>query len=398
MTTDRQVLVFNTDAAASLTLRSAVNGLPDAKVLCEVSDHASLCDALRRLSVSVVLFHLDPDPEQFIGTLEAVAAQFPKIPIIGVSERTDPQTIVSAMRAGCVQFVFKPIDRADLGRAIDRVAIKPASLAPGGRRICVVGASGGVGTTTIACNLALEIAHLTGKPSAVVDMHLEFGDVASTFDCHAEHTIANLCQVDGEVDRTALEAALVVLPCNVAVLARPANVADAGVVTADRVTSILRLLSNFYSSVVVDTPRSFDRLAAAALEEADNVLIVVQLIVPSVRNSLRLYHTLMDYGMPEDRVQIVVNRYRKNVGRITPEDVEKQFKKPLFGLVPNDYERVTSSLDFGHTLMADAPNSPVRTAIHEIASKLITDPGGSDPVRAKGSVRKGKLLGRLFGG
>jgi len=396
MTSERLALLFNADAGASGMLRSAINGLPNTKVITEVSDQSSLSDALRRLTVHVVVFHLDPRPDEHIAMIETIAAQFPKTPIIAISERTEPVTIINAMRAGCQQFVFKPIDRADLARAVDRVVVQHAELTPVGRRLCVLGGSGGVGSTTIACNLAMEIAHVTRQTCALVDLQLELGDVASNFDCTPTHTIASLCEVEGEIDRALLETAVVQLPCGVAVLARPNTIEEAGLVTADRAASILRLVSTFYHSVVIDTPRSLDRLTLGALEQADAVLLVLQLIVPSVRNAMRLYRTLLNYGMPDDRIHIIVNRFKKNVGRIAPEDVEKQFGKKVYGVIPNDYQCVTSSLDFGHPLMADSPDSPVRTAIRELATRLLGQPDEPPPGKQKEKERSGGFLTRIF--
>lgn len=396
MTSERIIVLFNTDASASSDLRSAINGLPDTRVITEVSDPASLVDALRRLAVSAVAFHLDPQPTQFLGVIESIVSQFPRIPVVAISQHSTPTTIVSVMRAGCQQYVIKPIDRADLARAVDRVAIRQSQLAPTGRRVCVMGASGGVGATTIACNLAMEIAHVTTATCAVVDLHLELGDVASAFDCAPTHTISSLCECQGEIDKAILDKAIVELPCRVAVLGRPNNIEEAGLVTADRASSVLRLMSAFYPSIVVDTPRSLDRLTLGALEQADAVLLIMQLIVPSIRNAGRLYKTLARYGMPDDRVHLVVNRYRKNVGRIMPEDVEKQFGKKLFGILPNDYECVTNSLDFGHPLMANAPNSAVRAAIRDLATRLVGEPTVAVGATPAVSPRRGSFLGRIF--
>ncbi len=396
MTSERILVLFNTDASASADLRSAINGLPDTRVITEVSDQASLVDALRRLVVSAVAFHLDPQPAQFLGMIESTVSQFPRIPIIAISQDSTPATIVSVMRAGCQQYVIKPIDRADLARAVDRVAIRHSQLAPTGRRICVIGASGGVGATTIACNLAMEIAHVTEAPCAIVDFHLEFGDVASTFDCTPTHTLASLCECQGEIDKAILEKAVVELPCRVAVLGRPNSIEEAGLVTADRAASVLRLMSVFYPSIVVDTPRLLDRLTLGALEQADAVLLIMQSIVPSIRNAGRLYKTLASYGMPEERVHLIVNRYRRNVGRITPRDVEQQFGKELFAIVPNDYECVANSLDFGRPLMANAPSSAVRTAIRELANKLLGDQPQPMALGTGNAARKGGLFGRIF--
>ena len=156
---------------------------------------------------------------------------------------------------------------------------------------------------------------------------------------------------------------------------------------------MLHVLSSTYPAIVVDTPRTFDRLVLSTLEQADAVLLVLEMNVPSIRNAIRCFNTLQAYGLPKDRIRLVVNRHRKDHKTITPADVEKQTGEEIFSLIPNDYQVVTAALNFGHTLMADAPNSPVQKAIAEMAKKLM---GSSE--EGSGKSRRGTgLLGRLFG-
>jgi Flp pilus assembly CpaE family ATPase len=125
--------------------------------------------------------------------------------------------------------------------------------------------------------------------------------------------------------------------------------------------------------VVVDLPRSFDPVTAAALTDTDRVLIITQLTVASIRNATRLYQFMCEMGTPEQNIGIVLNRAKTGVGQISEQDVEKHFGRPLFAMIPNDYQRVQSSLDRGHAMMADDPNSPVRLAIHEMARNIAAD-------------------------
>lgn len=398
MIPERHVALFNVEANASIELKAAINGLVNTKVVLEVTNGVDLTEALQRIHVNLVIIHLDPLPETLLQVVEHVANMYPDIPIIGISENTNPQLIISAMRAGCSQFVIEPLDKADFSLAVDRVTLKHEPHAPAGKRICVVGSAGGVGVTTISCNLAMELAHLTEKEVAIADLQLEFGDVANLYDCNAPHTIADMCEGDRMLDATVLEKVIVHLPCHVAVLARPHDVEQAGQIHPDRAAAIIRMLSSSYDNVVVDTPRELNRLTLSVLEQADHVLLVLQLTVPSVQNATRLFKTLISYGMPEERIHVVVNRFRKNVGQIAPTDIEKHFKKNVFATIPNDYQCVANSLDFGHPLMATAPDSSVRTAIRDLARLLIgTEIQAAAPQAKNPAVKKGRLFARIFG-
>jgi len=82
---------------------------------------------------------------------------------------------------------------------------------------------------------------------------------------------------------------------------------------------------------------------------------------------------MLQMGAPEQSVKIVLNRCKAEHIQLSPGDVESHFGKPAFAMIPNDYRRVQSSLDLGHGIMADAPKSPSRLAIHELARKIAGD-------------------------
>jgi pilus assembly protein CpaE len=245
----------------------------------------------------------------------------------------------------------------------------------------------------VASNLGLELAHLLERPTALVDLNLEFGDIACAFDCEPTYSVADLCRSGSELDRTMVEAAMHVLPCNVHLLARPAKIQDAPEVAPEAVEKLLVLLSGVYSNVVVDLPRGFNFFSATAVERADLVLIVAQLTVPSIRNARRIYELLRQMNANMDNVEIVLNRYKADFQRITREDVERHFRRPVFGVIPNDYRQVAACLDFGHPILANSPKSPARVAIHEMAKKIAAEFKSEE---ASSPQRKG-LFGRLLG-
>jgi pilus assembly protein CpaE len=292
------------------------------------------------------------------------------VSVLGVSRRTDPQTIISAMRAGCGQFVTWPIEVNDLNEAIERIRSSRVQTVQTSKRICIVGSAGGAGATTIACNLAIELGHLAGLRSALVDMNLEFGDVCASFDCAPSFSVADACREGVEIDRLLLSKAMLELPCQVSILAAPKTIQEVHEIVPENIASMFKVMAGVFPYVVADLPRSYAYLSCAALEDADYVLIVTQLGVPFIRNASRIIEYLKSLGVSDKHVEIVLNRCNSAIDRITPEDVAAHFGKPIFAMVPNDYRRVQSALDLGHPIVADAPSSPARLAIRKMARKI----------------------------
>lgn len=321
--------------------------------------------------VDIVAVNLDSgEMTAALYLVQRIAEVCPECGIIGVSGSTDSNAIIKAMRAGCGQFVHWPIEPQDLREAVDRLRRMTTPTAGGCQRICVVGSSGGMGATTVACNLALELAQVTQQRCALVDMNLQFGDVACAFDLSAKHSVADVCGSGVEIDRTLIEMALEELPCGVSVLARPERLEQAREVSADGVYELFRILEQMFPFIVADLPPYFGAATMATLDGADRVCLVTQLAVPFLRNALRMYDYLTGLGANEERIEVVLNRCKASHERLKVQDVEKQFARPVFAVLPNDYKRIGTSRDLGHPLMTDAPNGPARLAIHEMACKI----------------------------
>ena len=387
-----QVCLYNADPEASAELRSHLDTLNFVRLIAEAGTPEELAAALDGDAVNLVFFHLDPDPGAVIEIIEEVSSRFPELAMIAVSHERSAEAILTPIRAGCDQFVCEPIEHSDLAGAVGRVATTRLLTQGKSRCVCVTGATGGAGATSIACNLAMETAHVTQAKCALVDLNLQFGDVAVNFDCETSYTFFHLAQAGADLDRAVMESVLKELPCNVSLLARPEMIEQQENVTADTTHRAIELLTSMFENVIVDLPRRIDACTFAAASQADLVLIVCQLLVPSIQNAKRYYDALMHAGIPEERIELVVNRVDSSGGRIKEKDLEELTNKPIFASIPNDYHFVARSLDFGRPIASLDRGNAVRTAIRKMAQKVVSDPTATG---GKGQARRG-FLSRLL--
>ena len=208
-----------------------------------------------------------------------------------------------------------------------------------GRMICILGLKGGSGKTLTAANLAVSLAD-AGHRVAIVDLDLQFGDIGLTMGISPERTMYDLVRAGVSLDAEKLSDFLAVHSSGAHVLLAPARPDQAGVVTAEFLKDVYRLLRETHDFVVVDTPPSFTPEVIAAVDASTEACLVSMLDAPSLKNTKLGLETLelMDYSGP---LRLVLNRADTNVG-ISREDVMAIVGRVPDVLVPSDRNIVRS--------------------------------------------------------
>ena len=251
-----RVILFTAQEDYSVSLRRAVLGVDGVKIVAEVDDTILLAQATERFSADVVLVDLDPLPDEVLPVAGALAMERPDLSVFAVSESSDGQLILSAMRTGIGEFLTKPIDVELLRLGLEKVAARRKDSRVDGRLITVIGSAGGVGATTVACNLAVELADLVGADKvALVDLDYRFGQVATLLDVQPSYTIADLTESAEQIESSVIESAMVHHGTGVHVLARPNEFAQADMITAAHCAGVLSALQQMYEYVIVGVAR-----------------------------------------------------------------------------------------------------------------------------------------------
>lgn len=394
MASSTRLIVFNADEDYATPLRTSLLGIEGAKIVAEVDEVGLLPAAVNQFASDVVVVHLDPQPEVVLHVASQVAQDRPDLPVFGISGSQDGQVILAAMRAGFREFLLKPLDADQLAEALARVAQQRPATAKSGSLIAVIGSIGGVGATTLATNLAVELADLSSGPVALVDLDFRFGQVATLLDVQPNFTVADLCETPEQCDQAMIEKAMVKHSTGVHVLPRPNQFEQAEQLSSAHCAGVLSSLQELYEYVVVDGPNRFDVGGKTVLDMADVNLLVAQLLVTSIRSIDRILSELGRAGYNLQRIKLVCNQTGRDSGHLSVDHIEATIDQPMFHTIAEDWKAVSGSINMGEPLATHAPKSKARLAIRELASKL-HKPGGAGTESAE--VKKsGGLFSKIF--
>lgn len=324
--------------------------------------------SLRAAKADVALLFLDHEPEAILE-LARELSQTSCAPIV-VSSNRDPDNILRALRAGARDFAYLEDGSEDIRRAIRdlRASIGPAPMESGGKVVSVFGCKGGSGATTLALNLAGALMHANGEEPArvaVVDLDVEMGDVlafldlASKFNFH--DVITNMHRLDTEL----LQHSLARHESGLYVLSQTDQLEDSRDLTADECSQVLSFLRTRFDFVIVDGLRDFRELSLAALDRSDAILCTMTQDIPALKNASRCMSIFKRLRYPDDKVRLVINRYR-NSGGLTEDAVADSLGRAVNGTVANDFPTVVKAVNEGLLLAASDPKAKVTKSIRDL--------------------------------
>jgi pilus assembly protein CpaE len=234
--------------------------------------------------------------------------------------------------------------------------------------ICVLGPKGGTGKTMVAGNLAVSLADRR-KRAVIVDLDLQFGDIALSLGLRPERTIYDLSVSGGALDAAKVDAYLTMHSSGVAVLAAPIRPDEAGSITAEFTASVIEALRTTYDYVVIDTPPGFTAEVIAAIDASTFVTMIGMLDALSLKNTRLGLETLELMGYPADRIRVVLNRANSSVG-ISGQDVIGILGRAPDVLVPSD-RAIPRFLNQGEPIVLTQRRSEAAKAFASLADQFV---------------------------
>ena len=282
-----------------------------------------------------------------------------------------------AMYVGAVDVLDIDCDEAEVLESIEKaekVVAQKVTLEHGNKKtkeakiITVCSTKGGVGKTTISVNLAASLSKHNVKV-ALVDLDLQFGDVALLLDQSIDHSIYDWVKLSYENGDKSYRNFMMKTKAGVDILAAPDLPEFAELITGEHISFLLDTMKQDYDYIVVDTPPAFVETSLVALENSDTILLIASLDLPALKNGKLAVETLGVLGLKE-KIKVILNRDSEMEG-MTKEVIEDVLGLPIKGRIPSDYKTVISSINNGEPFVLRATRTPVAKAILKICEQLI---------------------------
>jgi pilus assembly protein CpaE len=325
----------------------------------------------------LLIFELSDDTANEFQYIESLLNSDAVAEVFLVSENSVPAVLLQAIRTGAKEFFPQPINEGELRQALERFKDrrdKPGRKDPDGigRIITVIGSKGGVGTTTVAVNLAVNLAGKRSVPSSValIDMNMLFGEIPLFLEIKPGFHWGEITKNIVRLDSTFLMNILTKHQSGVYVLPSPGHLNHREPMIPELVGRLIGFIQRIFDFVIIDGGQSLDESSLKILEMSDTVLLITLLSLPCLSNTNRLLESFGDLGyLPKERVRIVANRYLKN-SDISLKDAEESIGKKVFWTIPNDYKTTMSAINNGKPLSQIASKAPVTRSMEGLADSF----------------------------
>jgi pilus assembly protein CpaE len=375
---EHNLLVVDQDDDFVASAKELFDGsLPVARTLEEAGQTVSSGD------VRMVLIGPSFNGDEAMDQIRQLHNQDPSLVLMMVAEEVTADLLRKGMRIGVSDVLEMPLDEEKIEAAIEQFAHdvlhrkssaaavhRPAEDEPKqeGRIITVSSAKGGSGKTVLATNLALLLNRFPDKKVCLVDADLQFGDVCLVLQLEPRFTMVNASHELHKLDAELLDSLLTEHPSGLKVLAAPLEPAFADDITTAGLMQMLDVLKENYDYVIVDTAAMLDELILSLIEKSDDILMLVDMDLPSVKNAKLALETLRLLKFSTANVQLVMNRSNSKA-KLDNKEIEGALKMQISAAIPSDAV-VAASVNEGRPVVETDPKSKVAKGFESVAELI----------------------------
>ena len=390
MTQQLTFAILSTGLECFKELRGALAAQEGARLLVGGDDPEQIFEEIVRLAPNAAVISLGAAPEAELRLVARISAECPRTAVICASRDSSPDTILRSIRAGAREFLRLPIIPEEFKTVYAKVAEvcagQPETPKKRGRVVAVFSSKGGCGTTFVASNVAAAL----DAPAVLVDLNLHAGDLGLFLGVEPKFSIADVVEHRERVDDSLLKSFLVPHSAKLSLLAAPREADSADDIEPEHVFQVLELLRERFDYVVIDPQHTFDAITLAALDQADDILLVLTLDIPAIRSTQRALQIFDRLGYPRHKIHIVVNRFSRQID-LDLRQVERFLGERVMGYVQSDYKTAVNSINLGRPLVESEPGSKIAAELRQITAAVT-----GVPAAAPAAESRGGLLGSLF--
>lgn len=326
------VIVVGVDPRTMGTVRETLGA--EAVLPATATSFEEALSTIGKVRPDAVVVGFDKDFDEAIRIASQISAEFPRVQLVALAAKADPDRIRAAMRAGYREYVVLPDDADLLRQAVHEATFRDGPEEDHGEVITLWGSKGGVGTTFLAVNLAAELAPVNRV--CVVDLDFAMGDAAVLLDLQPQQSIFDVFRNIHRLDERMLAGSVAVHASKMHILAQPTDLEQREEVRGDLVMKVLTAVARTYQYCVVDVGSGLDEASLTAATVSDRILLIATPDVPAIKNTWRRLRLLERLGVEKDRIHLVLNRYDKRVTALPLSDIETNLSRKIDCVISED--------------------------------------------------------------
>jgi pilus assembly protein CpaE len=341
----------------------------------------------------LLIYELGKEAEKDIAMIQSLLSKEAVGDVFLTCENPEPKILMQAIRIGVHEFFPQPIESEEVKQALELFKTRknesiPAVASKNGHIITTFGSKGGVGTTTVAVNLAVAIAQKDDRKSvALIDMNTLFGEIPLFLEVSPKFHWGEITKHIERLDHTFLTNVLTRHNTGLHILPSPAYLNGHIRPTPETISRLLDLMKGMFDYVIIDGGQSTDDTVLRVVELSDTLLLITILSLPCLANSNKLIKSFVELGyLRKDQIKVVVNRYMKK-SEIPLNDARAGIGEDLSWIIPNDYRTTMSAINNGKPLSKIAPKAPITQNFKNFA-EVFTHPDAGQKQKKKFRIFK----------
>lgn len=359
----------------------------------QLAEACTFLDQPEAASLEFLALAVDGDDEGDIALISQIieTASKRRIKVILIADNVSTAALHQLLKLGAHDFVPYPLPERALAEAIARVRQPdPEPVAHDGSGTAVAGQNlsspsavfavqklaGGTGATTLAVNLAWELANIdkNAAPSVcVIDLDLQNGAVTTYLDLPRRDIIADMLADTADLDEDSFRGALIGYEEKMSVFTSPAEIVPLDMIGPEDISRVLELAKHCFDVVIVDMPGTITTWTETVLNQADVFFAVMELDMRSAQNALRFIKALQSEDLPLDKVNFALNRGPKMTdlsGKGRVKKLSESLGVKIATQLTDGGRQVVECADHGAPLLTMARKNPLRKDIHKLAQTL----------------------------